>query len=41
MQGIRSLTQGVIVFDPAEDEHVVSVEHIGDDGENGESGNGG
>ena len=35
MQGIRSLTQGVIVFDTAEDEHVVSVEHIGDDGENG------
>jgi DNA gyrase subunit A len=34
-------TQGVIVFDTAEDEHVVSVEHIGDDGENGENGNGG
>ena len=33
-------TQGVIVFDTAEDEHVVSVEHIGDDGENGENGNG-
>jgi DNA gyrase subunit A len=28
-------TQGVIVFDTADDEHVVSVEHIGDDGENG------
>jgi DNA gyrase subunit A len=26
------------VFDTAEDEHVVSVEHIGDDGENGENG---
>jgi len=26
-------TQGVIVFDTAEDEHVVSVEHIGDAGE--------
>src|SRR5262245_16567027 len=34
-------TQGVIVFDTAEDEHVVSVEHIGDDGENGENGHGG
>src|SRR5204862_1648443 len=33
-------TQGVIVFDTAEDEHVVSVEHIGEDGENGENGNG-
>lgn len=33
-------TQGVIVFDTADDEHVVSVEHIGDDGENGENGNG-
>jgi len=33
-------TQGVIVFDTAEDEHVVSVEHIGED-ENGENGNGG
>jgi DNA gyrase subunit A len=39
MQGIRSSTEGVIVFDTAED--VVSVEHIGDDGENGENGNGG
>jgi len=34
-------TQGVIVFDTAEDEHVVSVEHIGEDAENGENGNGG
>jgi DNA gyrase subunit A len=33
-------TQGVIVFDTAEDEHVVSVEHIGEDTENG-NGNGG
>jgi DNA gyrase subunit A len=33
-------TQGVIVFDTAEDEHVVSVEHISED-ENGENGNGG
>jgi DNA gyrase subunit A len=33
-------TQGVIVFDTAEDEHVVSVEHIGEDQENGENGNG-
>jgi len=33
-------TQGVIVFDTAEDEHVVSVEHIGEDAENG-NGNGG
>ena len=32
-------TQGVIVFDTAEDEHVVSVEHIGEDQENGENGN--
>jgi len=34
-------TQGVIVFDTAEDEHVVSVEHIGEEQENGENGNGG
>ena len=37
VEGIRVAgrsTQGVIVFDTAEDEHVVSVEHIGDDGEN-------
>src|SRR5271168_1767496 len=33
-------TQGVIVFNTAEDEHVVSVEHIGEDAENG-NGNGG
>jgi DNA gyrase subunit A len=33
-------TQGVIVFDTAEDEHVVSVEHIGEEAENGENGNG-
>ncbi len=35
-------TQGVIVFDTA-DEHVVSVEHIGEDTDNGntENGNGG
>lgn len=32
-------TQGVIVFDTADDEHVVSVEHISED-ENGENGNG-
>jgi DNA gyrase subunit A len=41
VEGIRiagRATQGVIVFDTAEDEHVVSVEHIGDDGENGENG---
>jgi DNA gyrase subunit A len=31
-------TQGVIVFDTAEDKHVVSVEHIGDDGENSNGG---
>ena len=36
-------TQGVIVFDTADDEHVVSVEHIGEDTDNGntENGNGG
>jgi DNA gyrase subunit A len=33
-------TQGVIVFDTAEDEHVVSVEHIGEE-DSGENGNGG
>src|SRR5690242_14363308 len=33
-------TQGVLVFDTAEDEHAVSVEHIGEE-ENGENGNGG
>jgi DNA gyrase subunit A len=31
-------TQGVIVFDTADDEHVVSVEHIGEDTENGANG---
>ncbi len=31
-------TQGVIVFDTAEGENVVSVEHIGDEGENGNGG---
>jgi DNA gyrase subunit A len=43
VEGIRIAgrsTQGVIVFDTAEDEHVVSVEHIGEDTENG-GGNGG
>jgi hypothetical protein len=35
-------TQGVIVFDTAADEHVVSVEHIGEEAENGNgNGNGG
>jgi DNA gyrase subunit A len=33
-------TQGVIVFDTAEGEHVVSVGHIGEDAENS-NGNGG
>jgi DNA gyrase subunit A len=33
-------TQGVIVFDTAEDEHVVSVEHIGEDTDSGDNGNG-
>jgi DNA gyrase subunit A len=47
VEGIRIAgrsTQGVIVFDTAEDEHVVSVEHIGEDAENGNgngNGNGG
>ena len=39
VEGIRIAgrsTQGVIVFDTAEDEHVVSVEHIGEEAENGE-----
>ena len=38
VEGIRVAgrsTQGVIVFDTAEDEHVVSVEHIGEEAENG------
>src|ERR1700730_4886938 len=42
VEGIRIAgrsTQGVIVFDTAEDEHVVSVERIGEDTENG-NGNG-
>jgi DNA gyrase subunit A len=35
-------TQGVIVFDTADDEHVVSVEHIGEETENSDgNGNGG
>jgi DNA gyrase subunit A len=41
VEGIRIAgrsTQGVIVFDTAEDEHVVSVEHIGDEAENGNGG---
>jgi DNA gyrase subunit A len=33
-------TQGVIVFNTADDEHVVSVEHIGEESENGANGNG-
>ncbi len=43
VEGIRIAgrsTQGVIVFDTAEDEHVVSVEHIGEETENGNGGNG-
>src|ERR1700680_3638281 len=43
VEGIRIAgrsTQGVIVFDTADDEHVVSVEHIGEDAENGNGGNG-
>src|SRR5450432_3408965 len=41
VEGIRIAgrsTQGVIVFDTAEDEHVVSVEHIGEETENGNGG---
>ena len=41
VDGIRSAgrsTQGVIVFDTAEGERVVSVEHIGEEGENGNGG---
>jgi DNA gyrase subunit A len=41
VEGIRIAgrsTQGVIVFDTAEDEHVVSVESIGEDAENGNGG---
>jgi DNA gyrase subunit A len=33
-------TQGVIVFDTAEDEKVVSVEHLAEEETNGEEGNG-
>ncbi|MDF0581490.1 DNA gyrase subunit A [Bradyrhizobium yuanmingense] len=43
VEGIRIAgrsTQGVIVFDTAEDEHVVSVEHITDEAENGNGANG-
>ena len=43
VEGIRIAgrsTQGVIVFDTAEDEHVVSVEHIREEAENGERTNG-
>jgi DNA gyrase subunit A len=43
VEGIRIAgrsTQGVIVFDTAQDEHVVSVEHIGEEAENGNGGNG-
>ena len=43
VEGIRIAgrsTQGVIVFNTAEDEHVVSVEHIGEEAENGERTNG-
>lgn len=45
VEGIRIAgrsTQGVIVFNTADDEHVVSVEHIGEagEGEEGENGNG-
>ncbi|WP_371426234.1 DNA gyrase subunit A [Tardiphaga sp.] len=44
VEGIRIAgrsTQGVIVFNTADDEHVVSVEHIGEagEGEEGENGN--
>jgi hypothetical protein len=33
-------TQGVFVFDTAEDKHAVSVEHIGEDTEHGNGGSG-
>ncbi|MDA9437373.1 DNA gyrase subunit A [Bradyrhizobium sp. CCBAU 51627] len=42
VEGIRIAgrsTQGVIVFDTAEDEHVVSVEHITEEAENGNGAN--
>jgi DNA gyrase subunit A len=41
VEGIRVAgrsTQGVIVFDTAEDEHVVSVEHLTEEAENGNGG---
>ena len=44
VEGIRVAgrsTQGVIVFDTAEDEKVVSVEHLGDDAESSENGSNG
>jgi DNA gyrase subunit A len=43
VEGIRIAgrsTQGVIVFDTAEDEHVVSVEHITEEADNGNGTNG-
>lgn len=43
VEGIRIAgrsTQGVIVFDTAEDEHVVSVEHITEEAESGNGANG-
>ncbi|WP_407189757.1 DNA gyrase subunit A [Bradyrhizobium centrosematis] len=43
VEGIRIAgrsTQGVIVFDTAEDEHVVSVEHITEEAESGDGANG-
>jgi DNA gyrase subunit A len=43
VEGIRIAgrsTQGVIVFNTADDEHVVSVEHIGEETENGANGGG-
>jgi DNA gyrase subunit A len=43
VEGIRVAgrsTQGVIVFDTADDEHVVSVEHITEEAENGNGANG-
>ncbi len=44
VKGIRTAgrsTQGVIVFNTANDEHVVSVEHIVEDSENGDNGENG
>jgi DNA gyrase subunit A len=41
VEGIRVAgrsTQGVIVFDTAEDEHVVAVERLTEDAENGNGG---